>query len=482
MNLTIVDRVVNAVLYEGYLLYPYRPSALKNRQRWTFGGVYPRAYSEATGGSEAWVVQTECLVRGAGGRLQIQVRFLHLHQRTIREKAQAAWQEATEREICLDNLLLADLVDHPRRQPFAFAGARTETESPDGVVLREQRPVEGTVELSACPVGPDLYRLTVRVANLTPMEDPARLDRDEVLLQALVSAHTVLGVGDGEFLSLFDPPDEAREQAAACRNVGTWPVLVGPEGSRNTLLSSPIILHDYPRVAPESPGDFFDATEIDEMLTLRILTLTEEEKREMASGDERGRHLLERTETLARESLLGLHGTWRGLQPVPQPAAPTPRILIAGIGNIFFGDDGFGVEVARRLAGRDLPEGVRVVDFGIRSYDLAFALMDGYDKVILVDALPRAGPPGSLYVLEPEQDTGPVEVDTHGMHPAQVLRLVQAMGGSCPWMRVVGCEPATLGSEDELVMELSEPVRAAVEEAVRLIEAMVEEFQKPVSP
>jgi hydrogenase maturation protease len=153
------------------------------------------------------------------------------------------------------------------------------------------------------------------------------------------------------------------------------------------------------------------------------------------------------------------------------------RILIAGIGNIFFGDDAFGVEVARRLAERDWPANVRVVDFGVRGYDLAFALMDGYDRVILVDAMPRGGSPGSLYVLEPEQGTGadPVVMNAHGLSPAQVLQLVQALGGSCPWLRVVGCEPATLGSEDDPVMGLSEPVRAAVDEAVRLIVALVEE-------
>jgi hydrogenase maturation protease len=155
-----------------------------------------------------------------------------------------------------------------------------------------------------------------------------------------------------------------------------------------------------------------------------------------------------------------------------------PRILVAGVGNIFLGDDAFGVEVARKLASSPQPEGVRVVDFGIRGFDLAYALLDGYQMAILVDATPRGGPPGTVYLLEPDPD-GAEEpgaggmVETHGMNPMKVLRLARSLGGPLPSLRVVGCEPATLGSEEEPVMGLSEPVRAAVEEAIRLIESLV---------
>src|SRR5204863_4912396 len=137
------------------------------------------------------------------------------------------------------------------------------------------------------------------------------------LLRALASAHALLGACGGGFISLLDPPERWREAAGACRNVGLWPVLVGGEGETDTMLASPIILYDYPQVAPESPGDFFDGAEIDEMLTLRILTLTDEEKRAMAALDERGGALLARTEAVAREQLLGLHGTGRGWRPLP---------------------------------------------------------------------------------------------------------------------------------------------------------------------
>ena len=154
-----------------------------------------------------------------------------------------------------------------------------------------------------------------------------------------------------------------------------------------------------------------------------------------------------------------------------------PRILVAGIGNIFLGDDAFGVEVAQRLMRRSLPEEVRVVDFGIRGLDLTYALLDGYEAVILVDALPRGGAPGTLYVLEPERsETGgdvPVQMETHNLDPVKVLRLAAAMGGQVDRLFLVGCEPTPLDEAEETPMGLSEPVRAAVDEAVSLVESLV---------
>lgn len=153
-----------------------------------------------------------------------------------------------------------------------------------------------------------------------------------------------------------------------------------------------------------------------------------------------------------------------------------PRILVAGIGNIFLGDDGFGVEVVRRLAERPQAEGVRVADFGIRGLDLAYALMDGFDLAILVDAAPRGQPPGTIYLIEPdweEHEASQGMLQTHGMDPISVLRLVQALGGQPCGLRLVGCEPETLGTEEDPVMGLSEPVEAAVAEAIRLIESVI---------
>src|ERR1700683_3625288 len=155
-----------------------------------------------------------------------------------------------------------------------------------------------------------------------------------------------------------------------------------------------------------------------------------------------------------------------------------PRILVAGIGNIFLGDDAFGVEVARRLSTREWPRNVRVTDFGIRGYDLAYALLDGYDTTILIDACPRGQPAGTLYVIEPElRDLGSSEerqsaVEAHGMNPLNVLRLASSMGGPLKRVLLVGCEPGTLGPE-EGQMGLSEPVEAVIDEAVKLVEALV---------
>lgn len=350
MNRAIVDQVMSAVLYEGYILYPYRPS-LKNRQRWTFGGLYPRAYSEAQGGADAWSIQTQCLVEGQSDtRLEVAVRFLHLMARRIGRLVQPladlpeqqepplqfveslqvgdtlhhTWQEAVEREIALDALTLQELAAGPRRWEFHFPSQRTHEalRSPGGdvvgLILREQEPIEGAIDLSADQIETGLWRITVRVVNESSLEKTVphadHLARDEALMRSLVSTHAILGVEQGKFVSLTDPPPQWREPAAGCRNVGVWPVLVGEEGQRDTMLASPIILYDYPQIAPESPGAFFDSTEIDELLTLRILTLTDEEKLAMMAVDPQASALLERTEARARQELMGLHGAVRGLR------------------------------------------------------------------------------------------------------------------------------------------------------------------------
>ena len=156
------------------------------------------------------------------------------------------------------------------------------------------------------------------------------------------------------------------------------------------------------------------------------------------------------------------------------------RVLVAGVGNIFLGDDGFGVEVVRRLAERELPEGVEVVDFGIRGMDLAYALQEDYEVVVFVDATPRGEKPGTVYLIEPEiEEDGEVALDAHGMDPVKVIKLARMLGAIPPRTLVVGCEPQVVISGedyDDMLMELSEPVRVAVEEAVKLVEALVKEI------
>jgi hydrogenase maturation protease len=161
------------------------------------------------------------------------------------------------------------------------------------------------------------------------------------------------------------------------------------------------------------------------------------------------------------------------------------RILVAGVGNVFLGDDGFGVEVVRRLAGRELPEDVEVADFGIRGMDLIYALQEDYEVVIFVDAAPRGEEPGTVYLLEPEiEEDGEVVLDTHGMDPVKVIKFARTLGARPGRTLVVGCEPKVVISREnyeEMLMELSEPVQAAVEEAVKLVESLVDKIYKEVS-
>jgi hydrogenase maturation protease len=167
------------------------------------------------------------------------------------------------------------------------------------------------------------------------------------------------------------------------------------------------------------------------------------------------------------------------IEPAPAAAAPSRRVLVAGIGNVFLGDDGWGVALAGRLAERALPAGVEVADFGIRGMDLAYAMGD-YDAVVLLDAVPRDGRPGTLYVVEPDVGGVPSDVDAHAMTPVKVLALAQALG-TPPRTLVVGCEPATRMSADDehIVAELSEPVRGALDEAVRVVEELLSDLTRP---
>jgi hydrogenase maturation protease len=187
-------------------------------------------------------------------------------------------------------------------------------------LVRVQQPVTGGIEMTAQPAAQGLFKFVVRIENRTSLPNAKQRSRDEALLSGLISTHTVLGVAGGAFVSLIDPPSPWRAIAAACQNLGTWPVLVGEVGTRDTMLSSPITLYDYPQIAAESPGDLFDSTEIDEILTLRILTLTDSEKEAAAAVDERARELLHRTEMLAHEQVRAMHGVMRGLRTIPAEA------------------------------------------------------------------------------------------------------------------------------------------------------------------
>ena len=294
MNLERVNQIAKAVLYEGYMLYPYRPSSVKNRQRWNFGVVYPPSFADADG-NEPSTMQTECLVSGTpASSLEVRLRFLHLRTRSTAplqvtaDRARIAdWQEAIERDIVLPQYGLADLIAGVTHF-FTFPNETLSGPDPDApgtsqYVVRRQSSISGSIDVFANRVQDGVFKLSVTVRNNTHHVNPER-ERDLALMQSLVSAHLVLGVKSGEFVSLLEPAAEMQSLAAECRNVGVWPVLVGEQGENDTLLASPIILYDYPQIAPESAGDLFDGTEIDEILSLRIMTLTDEEKREMCAA------------------------------------------------------------------------------------------------------------------------------------------------------------------------------------------------------
>jgi hypothetical protein len=348
MNAALVDGIVKAVLYEGYMLYPYRPSSVKNQQRFNFGVIYPRAYSEATGGSDAWTMQTQCLVQGGDeSECIVRVRFLRMVARSIGklqtpsnelasikeedlhrvERLQVgdeilhAWQEAAEEVIEVAEFNLSALVAQSMQWPFRLSAkqerevVREKSGSIVAIIQRDKNTVAGTIDLAAERLAPGVFKLTIHISNASRL-DATPSNRQQALSRALVSAHTIMEARSGEFVSLIDPPEACRDFVALCQNVGTWPVLVGQAGERDTMLSSPIILYDYPEIAPESPGDLFDGAEIDEILSLRIMTMTDEEKREMRQSDDRTRKILERTESMPDEQFMKLHGALRGLRSV----------------------------------------------------------------------------------------------------------------------------------------------------------------------
>jgi len=299
MSLELVERIAKAVLYEGYILYPYRPSSVKNQRRFTFGVLVPPSYGALQSGAESSTMRTECLVSGCPQTtVDVRVRFLQVMPGT--------WQNAIEREVSSGECVLADLINSPRQETVRFAAEGADFQ------------IEGTVTLTARLLEERIYQLAVHIVNQTRLMDAENLSRDEIMPYSLAAVHTILEVRNGEFVSLLDPPDFLRAAAAECRNMGAWPVLAGEPDQRRWMLSSPIILYDYPQVAPESPGDLFDGTEIDEILTLRIMTLTDEEKAEIRNGDDHARRILERTETLPEEHLMKLHGVLRSLKTVEE--------------------------------------------------------------------------------------------------------------------------------------------------------------------
>jgi hydrogenase maturation protease len=263
---------------------------------------------------------------------------------------------------------------------------------------------------------------------------------------------------------------------------GYWEELERPGPHAVTVDGAELRVGSRVRLRPRSRTDVFDAVldgkvaviegveqDIEGRLQLAVV-VDDDPGRELGIHRQPGHRFFfapDEVEPIARK------------HPADAEAPAQARVLVAGVGNVFLGDDGWGVALADRLARRELPAGVEVVDYGIRGMDLAYAMADGgFDAVVLLDAAPRGEVPGTLYVIEPEVDAADVVIDTHGMDPAKVLAMVQGIGGRPPRTLVVGCEPANrLGADvEEFVVELSEPVRAALPEAERLVESLLDEL------
>ena len=321
MSLDDVRRVADAVLYEGYILYPYRASAQKNRSRWQFGVLMPPAYAAADP-SETTTARAECVfTRDGEPSVDVVVRFLQVQRRTCPGPgAPDTWDEAVEREVSA-TVAGAALFGDGTATPFGIPGGQEQEVTADGNVIRVRRALRGVVTVRATELpGPwQAARLTVGVTNQTAA---GLLDsRAQALPAALVAAHMIITISGGAFVSMTDPPEWAAPAVSECENAGCWPVLAGPPGERNVLLASPIILPDHPEGARESPGELYDGTEIDEILTLRTLALTDEEKEAARATDPRAAALIDRVESLDGAALQRLHGTIRGWQGSPPAEA-----------------------------------------------------------------------------------------------------------------------------------------------------------------
>lgn len=320
--------VADAVLYEGYLLYPYRANSSKNQSRWQFGVLGPQGAAEA-GIGEDDTLSAQMLVQSNGAAsLSGVVRFLQLQHRgaerdvgdgrfeQVDELATGStswvtWDEAVEREVAVDRFPVSSL---PRTVDISIP-AGSEVESLEGGrLIRTRRALHGHVDISAERDG-ELLRISVEVRNTAP---PAA-DKDDAIATSLIGTHLLMEVSDGEFVSLLEPPDSAEAAVARCRQHRCFPVLAGPAGTHDLVLVSPIILYDHPEIAEQSKGTLYDSTEIDEILTLRVMTMTDEEKAQARATDPLAAQIIDRCDSMSPEAMLDLHGVLRN------PHTPTPE-------------------------------------------------------------------------------------------------------------------------------------------------------------
>ncbi|HET6627167.1 MAG TPA: hypothetical protein VFG63_12335 [Nocardioidaceae bacterium] len=349
MNLDLARAVADAVLYEGYLLYPYRASSDKNRSRWQFGVLGPPGAAEAGVGEES-SMSMQCLLtdlsetgaviaaQGSDKSVVVHLRFLQLQRRevydgqgrpveqlTVDETTWMTWDEAVDQELTVV-LRLADLAGGISTPVSVTGSEQTEPiTGRDGTrlghVLRRRWPLSARLSATTT-AGQGCDLLTLRVDNLGT--DPAGAGKERAIRSSFIGTHLLVEAHGVAFVSLLEPPDELAGAAAACAQHRCWPVLTGAPGDTDLVLGSPIILYDYPQIAGESAGALFDATEIDEILTLRVMTMTDEEKAEARATDPRAREIIDRCDEMTPETLQQMHGILRDPHAGEAPLFPEP--------------------------------------------------------------------------------------------------------------------------------------------------------------
>ena len=347
-SLAAARAVADAVLYEGYLLYPYRASAGKNQCRWQFGVLGPPGAAEAGTGEEPGLASELLLSHRGAAEVTVRLRCLQLQSREVQRVDAAegfvpvpdldvdgrqwlSWDEAVAHEVPVTTTTLtADRGGGVYAVDVAGGVDVAELHSGAGELagrlVRRRWPLAASVHVAWAPVSGEegVSRLEVGVENAGRPADPG--DKVEATRRSFLGAHLLLSCTGGAFVSMTDPPPDLAAAAAGCHQARCWPVLAGPAGQDDVLLLSPIILEDHPTLAAQSPGSLFDSTEIDEILTLRILTMTEQEKAEARATDARAGEIIDRSERLSAQEMAGLHGAMyapsgaRSPRPSPVPA------------------------------------------------------------------------------------------------------------------------------------------------------------------
>ncbi|MFL6044242.1 MAG: hypothetical protein ACJ72M_03895 [Propionibacteriaceae bacterium] len=347
MSLELARTVADAVLYEGYLLYPYRATSGKNQARWQFGVLGPPGAAEQGIGEER-TMSLQCLLERldqntwAVPTVTIYLRFLQLQRRIVEapdkdepsgfipvdqlvvdDDLVFSWDEAIEQEYSWPAFSLSELAEGVVRRIDVAGGDQIDPSvdtdgSGAGRIVRRRWPLSAKLRAAITEVGGYL-RLEIEVENITGVQPG---NPDDAIRCSLIGAHLLIESSNAGFVSLLEPPRAAAAAAAGCQQHRCWPVLAGPPGSTDIVLGSPIILYDYPEVAPESAGALFDSTEIDEILTLRVMTMTDEEKAEARATDPHAREIIDRCDQMTPEALQQLHGVLR--QPRAQAADPIP--------------------------------------------------------------------------------------------------------------------------------------------------------------